>query len=118
VRQVLLNPDKPAAEEASFLASLAVSRLPARDLFALYEGLLERLAGLEAARITGTFAPPESAERASALRDGLDMHARLRRDLAILRARADKEKQLNRRVELNLEIKRLEAELAATQKTF
>ena len=118
VRQVLLNPDKPAAEEASFLASLAVSRLPARDLFALYDGLLERLAGLEAARITGTFAPPESAERASALRDGLDMHARLRRDLAILRARADKEKQLNRRVELNLEIKRLEAELAATQKTF
>jgi hypothetical protein len=118
VRQVLLNPDKPAAEEASFLASLAVSRLPARDLFALYDGLLERLVALEAARITGTFAPPESTERASALRDGLDMHARLRRDLAILRARADKEKQLNRRVELNLEIKRLEAELAATQKTF
>jgi hypothetical protein len=118
VRQVQLNPDTPEAEETSFLASIAVSRLPARDLFALYEGLLERLAGLEAARITGTFAPPESAERASALREGLDIHARLKRDLAILRARADKEKQLNRRVELNLEIKRLEAELAATQKTF
>src|ERR1019366_6689051 len=39
VRQAPLNPDAPAAEEASFLASLAVSRLPARDLFALYEGL-------------------------------------------------------------------------------
>jgi Domain of unknown function (DUF4391) len=118
VRQVPLNPDTPSTEEASFLASLAVSRLPARDLFALYEGLLERVAALEAARITGTFAPPDSAERASALWDGLDMHARLQRDLGILRARADKEKQLNRRVELNMEIKRLEAELAATQGTL
>ncbi len=116
VRQVQLHPDTPEAEEASFLASLAVSRLPSRDLFALYEALLERLAALDAARITGIFAPPESAERASALRAGLAMPARLRRDLAILRARADKEKQLNRRVELNLEIKRLEAELAAAQK--
>lgn len=118
VRQVPLNPDAPSAEETSFLASLEVSRLPARDLFALYEGLLERVAALEAARITGTFAPPESAKRGSALRNGLDGHARLQRDLAILRARAGKEKQLNRRVELNLEIKRLEAELAATQKTL
>ena len=118
VRQVQLQPDTPSTEEAGFLASIAVSRLPARDLFALYEGLLQRLAGLEAARITGAFAPPESAERASALREGLGVHARLQRDLAILRARADKEKQMNRRVELNLEIKRLEAELAATQKTL
>lgn len=118
VRQIQLRPDTPEPEEASFLASLAVSGLPARDLFALYEGLLERMAALEAARITGTFAPPDSPERASALWDGLDMHARLRRDLGILRARADKEKQLNRRVELNMEIKRLEAELAATQRTL
>ena len=118
VRQVQLHPDTLEAEEASFLASLAISRLPARDMFALYEGLLERVAALEAARITGIFAPPDSVERASTLRDGLDLHARLRRDLGILRARAHKEKQLNRRVELNMEIKRLEAELAATQRTL
>jgi Domain of unknown function (DUF4391) len=118
VRQIQLHPDTPEPEEASFLASLAVSSLPARDLFALYEGLLERVAALEAARLTGIFAPPDSVERGSALWDGLDMHARLRRDLGILRARADKEKQLNRRVELNMEIKRLEAELAATERTL
>jgi hypothetical protein len=118
VRQVPLNLDTPSAEEASFLASLAVSRLPARDLFALYDGLLERLAALEAAQITGDFVPPDSAGRASALRDGLDTHARLQRDLAVLRTQAKKEKQLNRRVELNLEIKRLEAKLVATAKTL
>jgi hypothetical protein len=33
----------------------------------------------------------------------------------MLRAKAAKEKQINRRVELNLEIKRLQAELAAIQ---
>lgn len=111
-------PDAPTAEEAAFLASLAVSSLPSRDLSALYQGWLDRLAALEAARITGSFAPPDSAGRSAALRDGLDTRARLQREIASLRAQGQKEKQLNRRVELNLEIKRLEAELAAAEQKF
>lgn len=118
VRQVQLNRDGTAPEETTFLVSLGVSRLPSRNLFALYSGLLERVAALEAARITGSFTPPDSPESASAMRAGLDLHAQIKRDLAILRARADEEKQINRRVELNIEIKRLEAELAATQETL
>jgi hypothetical protein len=116
VRQIPLNTDTPSPEETTLLENIAVSRLPARDLFALYGGWLDRLAALEAARITGSFKLPESPERAAAVTEHLGMHARLKRDLAILRAKADKEKQLNRRVELNTEIKRLEADLAATQK--
>lgn len=112
-RTAPFRPDTPTAEEAPFLASLAVSRLPTRDLFALYQGWLDRVAALEAAQITGTFAPPDSPDRASALREGLNTHARLQRDIVVLRAQAEKEKQLNRRVELNLEIKRLEAKLVA-----
>jgi hypothetical protein len=42
----------------------------------------------------------------------------LRRELAILRAKAGKEKQLNRRVELNLEIKRLEGQLSAVSQSL
>jgi hypothetical protein len=118
VRPVAFNPDTPATEDASFLASLAVSRLPADDLFALYEGLLARLAALEAARHTGVFTLANSAERATAVWARLDTYCRLKHDLAILRARADKEKQINRRVEFNIDIKRLEAELAATQETL
>ena len=49
------------------------------------------------------------------MREGLDRIRALQRDLDMLRAKAAKEKQINRRVELNLEIKRLEAELAAAQ---
>ncbi len=117
-RTAPFHPNSPTAEEALFLASLAVSSLPARDLFAIYQGWLDRVAALEAAQITGTFAAPDSTDRAAALRDGLDTHARLRRNLAALRAQAGKEKQLNRRVELNLEIKRLEAKVAATEKAL
>ena len=112
-RTAPFRPNAPAPEETSFLASLVLSGLPRRDLFVLYQGWIDRVAALEAARITGSFAPPDSAERASALRDGLDTHARLQRDVAALRAQAEKEKQLNRRIELNLEIKRLEAEITA-----
>lgn len=110
--------NSPTAEESQFLVSLAVSGLPNRDLFALYQGWLDRVAALEAAQITGTFAPPDSDGHAQALREGLDARARLQRDLAALRAQAEKEKQLNRRVELNLEIKRLEAKVAVTEQTL
>jgi hypothetical protein len=114
VRLVAFNPDAMSNQEDAFLASLAVSRLPSRDLFTLYDGMLARIAALVAARITGAFTPPKSAEDASALRGGLDQHIRLQRNLDLLRARAAKEKQINRRVELNLEVKRLETELAST----
>ena len=108
----------PTAEESLFLASLSVSSLPSRDLFALYQGWLDRVAALEAAQITGTFTQPDSDGRALTLRQGLDERARLQRELATLRAQAEKEKQLNRRVQLNLEIKRLEAKVAATEQTL
>jgi hypothetical protein len=104
-------PGLPTAEEAAFVASLGLAQQPARDLYTVYQGWFDRVAALEAARITGAFAPPESAGRSSAVRAGLDAHAQLQRDLAVLRAKAKKEKQINRRVELNLEIKRLEAQV-------
>jgi hypothetical protein len=117
-RTAPLRPDVPPPEEVDFLASIALSRLPSRDLFTLYQGWIDRVAALESACITGAFAAPASAERALARRDALDAHARLQRDLTALRAQAAKEKQINRRVQLNLEIKRLEAELTATTKAL
>ncbi|MCL4844395.1 MAG: DUF4391 domain-containing protein [Bryobacteraceae bacterium] len=112
-RQIPLNAAAPSPEEAAFLESLAISQLPARDLFALYEGWLNRLVMLEAARITGSFRLLRPSEHATAVQDGLSTHAILKRDIALLRAQAQREKQVNRLVELNIEIKRLEAELHA-----
>jgi hypothetical protein len=112
-RTAPFRPDAPKAEEALFLASLALSTLPARDLFALYQGWLDRIAALEAAGITGVFAPPASDDRAAALREALNTFATLRREIAVLRAQTAKEKQVYRRVEMNLKIQRLEAQLAS-----
>ena len=112
------RPDTPTAQEASFLGSLAVSNLPAQNLFALYQGWIDRVVALEASQITGKFALPDSTERASELRDHLNIHTELQRKLGVLRSQAQKEKQINRRVELNLEIKRLESKLAATGKAL
>jgi hypothetical protein len=117
-RTPTFRPDTPSSNEAAFLSSLALSALPTRDLYELYQGWLDRVTALEAARITGAFALPDTAERAAAQRDALASHARLQRAIATLRAQAEREKQVNRRVEVNLTIKRLETELAATTKAL
>ncbi len=105
--------DAPTAAEVGFLGSLSVAGLPRGDLFALYQGWVDRVVALEAARITGLYAVPGATGEGSVVRDGLETHKVMERELVGLRARAKKEKQINRRVELNLEIKRLEAEMAA-----
>jgi len=109
------RPDAPTGQEASFLASLAVSSLPAQSLFALYQGWIDCVAALEASQITGKFALPKSTDQATAVRDNLNIHADLQNKLGVLRSQAKKEKQIKRRVELNLEIKRLESELTAAK---
>lgn len=106
------------AHDGRFLAAIALAQQPRAHLQAVYQGWIDCITALAAARIAGAFALPQSTDRAEAMRDGLDAHARLGRELAVLRAQAERETQLNRRVELNLEIKRLEAELAATAKSL
>ena len=77
VRQAALNPEAPSTQESEFLASLAVSHLPSRDLFTLYDGILARLAVLEAARVTGRFVVPADAGAAVALAEALEARARI-----------------------------------------
>ena len=98
------------AAEHDFLATLALASQPRRDLFALYHGWLDRVSALAAARLTGAFSLAETPEAAAARRTALDDHAQLQRELAMLRSQAAKEKQINRRVELNLAIQQREAE--------
>ena len=100
------------ALESAFLGSLRVADQPARDLFTLYQGWIDRVLALAAARLTGRFVPATTADAAIARKDALDEHVRIQREIAGLRAQAIKEKQLNRRVDLNLAIQRLEAQLA------
>lgn len=99
-------------EEASFLASLPIAAQAARNLFTMYQGWIDHVEALEAARLTGSFVLLDSPDRAAKRRAALDENARLEREVTVLRLRAESETQMRRRVDLNIELKRLEATLA------
>jgi hypothetical protein len=84
-------------------------------LFTLYEGWLTRIEALAAARLSGSFAVSDETDATTRRRTALEEHSRLTRQIAVLSSKASREKQMNRRVDLNLEIQRLESEIA-TQK--
>lgn len=96
-----------------FCEALALGQQPRINLQALYQGWIDRLLALQAAHVTGVFAVPTNAGQAEQRREALQESARLDKEIARLRATAAKEKQMSRRVDLNLELKRLEAALAA-----
>lgn len=112
-KTALLNSNPASPEESEFLANLRLSTLPLRDMYALYQGWMDRVTAFEAASLTGIYAPATNPARSVEVRESLDNHARLSRELALLRAQAKVESQLNRRVELNLQIKKIEQEMAA-----
>ena len=99
----------------AFLANLALGKQPRSSLYALYQGWIDTLLALHAARTTGAFAVAGDAEHAAARRDALQECARLDAEITRLRAAAAKEKQMARQVELNLELKRVEAARAAAR---
>jgi hypothetical protein len=113
---VAMDPAAPATDD--FLASLRVASQPRQHLHALYQGWIERCEAYTAARLTGRFTPASDAAAAERRRAALAEHGRLTREITALRAQADRETQLNRRVELNLEVKRRESRLAALAADF
>ena len=102
----------------AFLASLNVTSQPRQHLHALYQGWMERFEAHAAAHLTGSFTPAPDAAAAERRRTALADHEHLIREMTSLRARAGKETQLNRRVELNLQLKQLESRLAEATTHF
>ncbi|MDO5646333.1 DUF4391 domain-containing protein [Paracoccus sp. (in: a-proteobacteria)] len=108
-----LRADAVDSVQVAFLKSLALAQQPRTDLFALYAGWIARIEAVNAARLTGAFAPTDDQEAIDRRRAALDAHLRITKEIEGLRAKAKREKQLSRRVDLNLEIQRREADLAA-----
>lgn len=103
------------ASEPQFLQALALTRQPQATLLAVYQGWMDCLTALQAARYTGTFKTADDPVHAAARRDALRECQRLEQESARLRALAVKEKQMAKQVDLNLALKRVQASLAATQ---
>ena len=99
----------------TFQDALALGKQPRTTLYALYQGWIDSLLALQAARVTGTFVFAADADHAALRREAVHECARLDAEIARLRATAAKEKQMSRRVELNLELKRVEAAQAAAR---
>lgn len=116
------DPALPTAAEAAFLSSLALDQLPRgmlANLATLYQCYADRITALAVAQVTGRFATGtadgastmESAAKAAAQRDALLERQRVLQQLAAARSTAAKARQMNRRVELNLQIQRLQGDL-------
>ena len=112
------HPDPAEADQAesAFIQSLSVTRQPQATLHALYQGWVDCVQALLAARLTGSYQTPTTPEQAAARRQALADCERLEAEVSRLRAQALREKQLVRQVELNLTLKRVQAELAAARR--
>jgi hypothetical protein len=86
--------------DAEFVATLALSGLPTRDLAALYVGLIERMEALAAALMAGrAFRLAASVQEAAKWRDAMRECCALNAEIAAMSAALQKEQQLARRVE-------------------
>lgn len=111
-----LPEDAPGAEAMdAFMQAVALARQPRSSLLALYQGWMDAVQALLAAKMTGAFKAAEGPEQAAARRHALQECARLEAEATRLRTQAAKEKQLARQVELNLALKRVQAELATAR---
>lgn len=108
-----LRADAVDSVQVAFLKSLALAQQPHNDLFALYAGWIARIEAVNAARLTGAFVATDDQDAIDRRRAALDAHVRLTKEIEGLRAKAKREKQLSRRVDLNLEIQRREVDLVA-----
>lgn len=91
------------------LGLMSVVAQPKTNMLAFYHGWTECIEAMQAGQITGHYT---LARDPAARREALAAYARLVREIARLRARAERESQVSRRVELNLALRKLEAELA------
>ncbi len=116
----LLTATLDAATPATtdFLAALNIASQPRQNLHAFYQGWMERFEAFAAARLTGRFTRAADSATAERRRAALAEHDRLTREIASLRARAKKETQLNRRVELNQQVQQLVSRLAVAAQQF
>ncbi len=96
-----------------FLSDLSLGNQPQTNLFTLYQGWLACLLALDAWRETGQYRSLRNIDHLPRQRQDLHQARELAEETKHLRKQAAKERQMARQVELNLQIKQLEAERRA-----
>ncbi|MCP5541978.1 MAG: DUF4391 domain-containing protein [Akkermansiaceae bacterium] len=106
-----IQPESPDDVAKRFLESFPLHRQNAGDLRQLYQAWIDRIIAFRAGQVTGAFRPIADSDASAVVKDSLDRHGKLLMEIQSLRKQAAKERQLNRRADLNLKIKTLELEL-------
>lgn len=112
VETAILDGTLPAMEQAAFLAALPLSRQRRESLLSVYGGWLNAVVSYCSARITGRFAAFGTADQALDRRAALKEWNALEVRIKQLRAAGAKERQDDRKVEINVELQRLRAAMA------
>jgi hypothetical protein len=102
-----------APRPTGLLAALPLDHQPHTHLMALYQGWMDCLIAAQAERLTGCFTVPSTPDQAAVRRVALREYQRLTQETARLRALAAKENQIAKRVEHNLALQQLQADLNA-----
>ena len=105
----------PVELSTEFFDSLSLSLQPRTTLFGLYQGWVDRVRALKAAKVTGEFSVPPSPVAAADRSIALQEYLRLDGQIKDMRAAASKEKQLARLVDMNVKLKRLQADRDAAR---
>jgi hypothetical protein len=100
---------------AEFQFALALGHQPRSSLYALYQGWIDVVLAFQTAKFTSKFSLPTGPEHAATRKASLREYVRIESEIARLRAAAAKEKQMARKVDLNLALKRAEAELTVVR---
>ncbi len=108
VKAVVSN-DRADRFAAAFRDSLAITRQPRTSLHEIYQGWIDAVLALRAARITGSFSIPTSAMEAADRKSALVEFGRLNSQISELSAAGSNEKQITRLADINQELKRLRA---------
>ncbi len=98
-----------------FISALALERQSRLNMFSLYQGWINAVIAFNAALLTGTFRLSEDQEQSEARQKLFRECIRLEKERARLRAAAGREKQMARKVEINMKLKRIEAAHASVR---
>lgn len=108
VTTALFDTDPLTADDSAFVCSLALPRLPTRDLAALYAGLIERVEALQAARTADrSFRIANGPDESQHWREVLAQVDSVSGQIATLSADIRKQRTLAGRVELGEKVRSL-----------
>jgi len=103
-----IEPDHIEEYEKDFLRSLNFPTLSFKNLYKLYEAIINRIIALQSASITDSFA---IASDSMLQRTLLEELAKLQTEANVLRNQLKKEDQFNEKVQLNVKLKTLEQQM-------